>query len=696
MVGRHIPHSLRRYLLAAAGLCVLSVGAAAAGMAAETTLQARLKPLIEAHKGSVAVAVRHLETGESFGHREAEPMSTASLIKVAVMVEAYRQADAGKIDLDELLTLRDADKVQGSGILTEHFSDGARISLRDAVRLMIAYSDNTATNLVLDRIGLSSTNNTMRELDLPDTGIYAKVFRRDTSIDPDRSRRFGLGSTTADQMVRLLEMIHMGKAASPAACEEMLKHLRACQDKLSLPRELPAGTKIAHKTGSVTNARTAAGIIETQSGPVALCVLTNDNKDRRWSDDNAGNVLCGTVARSVYDHFRARDGTAPGGSPGELSTGASGWLVEALQRTLNRRMEPSPDLSIDGEFGPATQTAVVDFQRREKLPITGVVDEATWKALGPLATSDAAILDPSQLDQSPPEKSPADALAGPPFVTCRAWAIGDAHSGEIFGGANVSESLDFASTTKMMTAWVVLKLAEKDPTVLDETVTVSHRADETPGSTAELRAGEKLPVRELLYGLLLPSGNDAATALAEHFGDRFEPADGSDADDPAARFVAEMNRTAASLGMNDTRYANPHGLTHKEHRSTVRDLFRLACAMSRDERLRSYVTTRRHVGRLEGPGGYARYVLWKNTNRLLDTEGYLGIKTGTTTAAGACLVSLAEREGQRLVAIVLGSTSSDARYTDTRNLFRWAWLEQARRDEQVPSDRPSAVQHPVR
>lgn len=275
----------------------------APAVAAASDLEARLKPLIEGHEGTVAVAVRHLATGESYGYRDSEPMPTASLIKVAAMVEAYRQADAGAIALSEPVTLREQDKVPGSGILTKHFSGGLRLPLRDAVRLMIAYSDNTATNLVLDRMGLPSTAAAMEKLGLPNTKIHAKVFRADTSIFPERSRRFGLGSTTAAEMLRLLEMIHQRKAASPSACEEMLEHLRACEDRNFLARSLPSGTKLAQKTGSVTAARTAAGIIESPAGPIAVCVLTSDNKDQRWSDDNAGNVLCGKIARAVYDHF---------------------------------------------------------------------------------------------------------------------------------------------------------------------------------------------------------------------------------------------------------------------------------------------------------------------------------------------------------------------------------------------------------
>jgi D-alanyl-D-alanine carboxypeptidase (penicillin-binding protein 5/6) len=177
-----------------------------------------------------------------------------------------------------------------------------------------------------------------------------------------------------------------------------------------------------------------------------------------------------------------------------------------------------------------------------------------------------------------------------------------------------------------------------------------------------------------MYGLMLPSGNDAATAFAEHLGSRFKgPEDQPDATDPLIRFIAEMNRTAEALGMAGSRFTDPHGLSSNGHHARARDMVTLAKALLDDGQIMEFVGTRKYAGKLEGATGYTRYELWKNTNRLLDTEGYLGMKTGTTTPAGACLVSIGEREGRKLIVVVLGSTSSDARYTDSRNLFRYAW-----------------------
>jgi beta-lactamase class A len=267
------------------------------------TLEGRLRPLIAAHRGEVGVCVKNLRTGETFTYRETEVMPTASLIKLAIMVEAYRQAEEKKIDLDKPVILKQEDKVPGSGILTDHFSAGATFPLRDAVHLMIAFSDNTATNLVLDAIGIDSTAETMQRMGYPNTKAHSKVYRRDTSVFPERSRRYGIGSTTAGEMVRLCEAIWKNEVVSEEASQAMLKHMRACDDKNKFPRFLPEGTGIAFKTGSVSDARTAAGIIDTPGGPVALCVMTEKNADTRFHPDSAGDLLCATIAREVYLHF---------------------------------------------------------------------------------------------------------------------------------------------------------------------------------------------------------------------------------------------------------------------------------------------------------------------------------------------------------------------------------------------------------
>jgi D-alanyl-D-alanine carboxypeptidase (penicillin-binding protein 5/6) len=274
----------------------------------------------------------------------------------------------------------------------------------------------------------------------------------------------------------------------------------------------------------------------------------------------------------------------------------------------------------------------------------------------------------------------------PPEVSAKAWAIADGQTGKLLWGHDANVPMKSASTTKMMCAHVILKLAAQQPAVLDETVTFSALADNTPGSTAGVKVGEKLSVRECLYGLLLPSGNDAGNALAEHFNDRFAPPDerlkslGLANTSLVARvqFIAEMNREAQRLGLANTIYRSSYGDggTAEDRTTTVRDLTHLAWHAMKDERFREYVRTQRHECRVQTPEGGSREIVWKNTNQLLPLNaGYDGVKTGTTEQAGECLVSSGWRGGDHLFVAVLGSKTNSGRYADTRSLYEWAWSQ---------------------
>ncbi len=414
----------------------------AAGFASE--LNQQLNTLAERHKGQVSIFVKHLKTGESFQLAETRPMPTASLIKVAVMIAAYRQADRDELDLDKMLELEKSDQVPGSGVLTPHFSAGTRLSVRDAIRLMISHSDNTATNLVLDEVGIETVNQTMNQLDCGNTRIHAKVFRRDTSVDPQRSREFGLGSTTAAEMASLFQRLYDQTIASRKSCAAMMQHLRSCQDRSKLSRLLRAGSQFAHKSGSVSAVRCDAGILETPGGAVLLCVLTAKNEDKSWANANAAERLCAEVGQAVQTHFHP---TATSNLDRDLREGASGRMVEALQRTLNARMDPSPELSVDGDFGPNTRSAVTRFQADKGLKTTGVVDSSTWNALGTLLMKEQPVPEPDVVNNEVLPKQQADSLQGQPFVSAKSWAIADGQTGEVLWGSNQNQARHMASTT---------------------------------------------------------------------------------------------------------------------------------------------------------------------------------------------------------------------------------------------------------
>lgn len=277
---------------------------------------------------------------------------------------------------------------------------------------------------------------------------------------------------------------------------------------------------------------------------------------------------------------------------------------------------------------------------------------------------------------------PTEDLNTPPVVTAKSWLIVDHASGRELASHLPDEPRRAASTAKIMCAFVVLELAHRDPAVLNEWVSISRLADNTAGSTAELQEGEQVRVRDGLYALLLPSGNDMGNAFAEHFHPRLVPPGDetpADAQTPASatrmNFVAEMNRTAKRLGMTATTYriAYGDGGQGTEFATTARDLVTLTLVARKNPLFRQVAATREHSAKIRLPDGGEREATWKNTNELLQFSNYDGVKTGTTPSAGRCLVATGSHAGRELVVVTLGSTSDEARFADSRNLFRWAW-----------------------
>ena len=199
-------------------------------------------------------------------------------------------------------------------------------------------------------------------------------------------------------------------------------------------------------------------------------------------------------------------------------------------------------------------------------------------------------------------------------------------SRRILHAKNASLPLANASTTKIMTALVIL-----EDCLLDDKVTIPAEAAGVEGSSVYLRAGEEYTVEELLYGLMLRSGNDAAVALALHHSGSI------------AAFAQVMNERAILLGATDSCFVNPHGLPDERHHTTARDLALISAAAMENETFRTIVSTRCYAPRD-----------WYNKNKLLSSyEGACGVKTGYTMQAGRCLVSAAERAGMTLVCVVL-------------------------------------------
>lgn len=215
---------------------------------------------------------------------------------------------------------------------------------------------------------------------------------------------------------------------------------------------------------------------------------------------------------------------------------------------------------------------------------------------------------------------------------------------------NASERLPIASLTKLMTATIILE--ENDP---NDIVTVSQESADEIGSQMNLYAGETITVRNLLYGLLIESGNDAAVALAEYNA-------GSE-----AAFIDKMNQSAVNFGMMDSHYANTTGLDSQSAYSSAHDLALLSTRLLQDEGVRDIVKNSKWEA--TGQDGTKHELL--NTNILLGQMGIKGLKTGKTPLAGECLISLANTpDGHEVLTVVLGSRN---RFADTKILLDWIY-----------------------
>lgn len=229
-------------------------------------------------------------------------------------------------------------------------------------------------------------------------------------------------------------------------------------------------------------------------------------------------------------------------------------------------------------------------------------------------------------------------------VAAGSAVIMDADSGSILFAQNADERRGMASTTKIMTALVVLETLSPDTVVKITSESVG-----VEGSSLYLKVGERLTVLELLYGLMLESGNDAAVALAI-------ACDGS-----TDRFAQRMNAKAESLGLSDTRFVNPHGLSAEGHYTTARELAIITAEALRNELFCEIVSTYKKQIPYDGVPG-TRYLT--NHNPLLTKyDGMIGVKTGWTTADGKCFVTAAERDGLTLIAVSLGDTGISVTHT---------------------------------
>jgi beta-lactamase class A len=297
--------ALRRFpvllALAMAPACATGQGvsppAPAAFVRADTTaLRCALDSLASRHHGVVGYTVHDIDTGERLERRGDETFPTASLIKVAVLVTVFDLVERKALSLDDPLTVMKIDKVPGSGQL-QFLHDNATITVRDAAWLMTTLSDNTATNLLLDRIIIRRVWEKMEKLGLPHTKVHSKSFLRIASVAMDSSVKYGLGVTTPNEMAQLFALLAAGKAVSPAADSTMLDILAHNEDFTKLQRFVE-GLEVPHKTGDTDQVRTECALFPLQSRVVA-CVLTKENEDKRYVIDNEAQVMMARMGDAI-------------------------------------------------------------------------------------------------------------------------------------------------------------------------------------------------------------------------------------------------------------------------------------------------------------------------------------------------------------------------------------------------------------
>ena len=311
------------------GLAQGQVVVGASGTADET-LQQELKALAAQHHGKVALYATQLNTARSVGLDADMVVQTASVIKLTILFEAMEQVRAGKASWDEKLTLAKGDAVSGSGILL-FFDAPLTLTLKDVLTFMVIMSDNTATNMAIDRLGVDNVNARIAWMGLKNTHLYKKIGKPATGPMPVDQPKYGLGKTTPREMAQVMERIGRCQLAGPgevvtsemvthdtAICNVGLKMLRNQFYRETIPRYLEkldsseGGSGIASKTGSLNAVRADVAILTGKTGPMVFSIFTYENADQSWTVDNEGEVMIGRLAKKIVEAW------SPAGLDGKM------------------------------------------------------------------------------------------------------------------------------------------------------------------------------------------------------------------------------------------------------------------------------------------------------------------------------------------------------------------------------------------
>jgi beta-lactamase class A len=277
-------------------------------------LDLAVKAKVVSFKGKVVLYAKNLETGQSYILAGETPVRTASTIKLAIMIECFAEAAEGKLDLNQSLKVAGEEKVSGSGILQD-LSNDDQLPIRDVIDLMIVLSDNTATNLILNRIGGNAVNARMAELGLTQTRVMRKILGDRSDLKPvpsgiteegakPENKKWGIGRSSPLEMATLLEKIYRGQLVSKSASDEMLAILKRQRDHNGLARDMK-GVTVANKTGALDALRSDVGIIYAGGGPIVMAITVDDMRESDWTPENPGELLMSQLSGIIVDGLKS-------------------------------------------------------------------------------------------------------------------------------------------------------------------------------------------------------------------------------------------------------------------------------------------------------------------------------------------------------------------------------------------------------
>jgi beta-lactamase class A len=270
---------------------------------AENRLDIRVRAEVAQFKGKVSLFARNLDTGAIYQLGGDNRVRTASTIKVAIMVEAFARIAEAKAKWSDEVVLTNAKKVSGSGVLQD-LSDGLKLTLRDAVTLMMTVSDNTATNLVLDVLTTDAVNARMDTLGLKQTRVLRKIGSGGTSKAGEDAmlKPFGTGVTTPREMATLLEKLERGEIINPAASKEMIALMKREQHRDGIGRTI-TDVDMATKAGALDRLRSDVAIIYGKRGRIVMAITCDDMPEIIWTEENPGYLMLSRLSQILIDEL---------------------------------------------------------------------------------------------------------------------------------------------------------------------------------------------------------------------------------------------------------------------------------------------------------------------------------------------------------------------------------------------------------